>query len=162
MASAHRRTGFVLVGRVVPRALGTGYGSIQDALSDRLTLGTLAVLFVGKLSQTRHEVGGVCPGKRMALARRAGTSSDPATTAWRYDRRGMELNMCDWILGSWRTAGLVALTTTLAYVFTVVALRLGERRTLGEMSPYDFWWPSPSAPSWRGRPPHLRRPTCRG
>lgn len=41
--------GFVLIGLAVPRVLGTGYGTIQDVLSERLALGTLAVVCVGKL-----------------------------------------------------------------------------------------------------------------
>jgi CIC family chloride channel protein len=41
--------GFALVGLVVPRALGTGYATIQDTLSDRLALGALALVLGGKL-----------------------------------------------------------------------------------------------------------------
>lgn len=41
--------GFALIGLAVPRVLGTGYGTIQDVLSERLALGTLAVVCVGKL-----------------------------------------------------------------------------------------------------------------
>jgi hypothetical protein len=44
----------------------------------------------------------------------------------------------DWTLGSWRTVGFVALSTLLIYVSVVVALRVGERRTLAEMSGFDF------------------------
>jgi uncharacterized membrane protein YcaP (DUF421 family) len=43
-----------------------------------------------------------------------------------------------WLLGSWRTVGFVALSTVLIYVSVVVALRVGERRTLAEMSIFDF------------------------
>ncbi len=43
-----------------------------------------------------------------------------------------------WILGAWRTAGYVALTSLLMYVSVVVGLRLGERRTLAQMTVYDF------------------------
>jgi len=41
--------GFALVGLVVPRALGVGYDSIDAVLADRLAVGTLAALAVGKL-----------------------------------------------------------------------------------------------------------------
>jgi len=58
--------GFALVGLVVPRALGTGYGSIQDALSDRLTLGTLAVLLVGKLVAWWLALGSGTSGSTLA------------------------------------------------------------------------------------------------
>jgi uncharacterized membrane protein YcaP (DUF421 family) len=44
----------------------------------------------------------------------------------------------DWTLGSWRTVGFVALSTLLIYLSVVVALRIGERRTLAEMSSFDF------------------------
>ena len=43
-----------------------------------------------------------------------------------------------WLLGSWRTVGFVALSTVLIYISVVVALRVGERRTLAEMSAFDF------------------------
>ena len=43
-----------------------------------------------------------------------------------------------WVAGGWQTAGWVVLSTVLIYVSTVVGLRLGERRTLGEMSIFDF------------------------
>ncbi|HET7483183.1 MAG TPA: chloride channel protein, partial [Actinomycetota bacterium] len=41
--------GFAIVGFFVPRALGVGYGSISDVLSDRLVVSTLLVLFFAKL-----------------------------------------------------------------------------------------------------------------
>ena len=41
--------GFACVGLVVPRALGVGYDSINDVLADRLAIGVLALLLVGKL-----------------------------------------------------------------------------------------------------------------
>jgi chloride channel protein, CIC family len=41
--------GFACVGLVVPRALGVGYGTINDVLADRLTIGLLAAVFLGKL-----------------------------------------------------------------------------------------------------------------
>lgn len=41
--------GFALIGLVVPRALGTGYFTIEDVLSDRLALETLLVVFAAKL-----------------------------------------------------------------------------------------------------------------
>jgi uncharacterized membrane protein YcaP (DUF421 family) len=44
----------------------------------------------------------------------------------------------EWTLGSWRTIGFVALSTVLIYASVVVALRVGERRTLAEMSSFDF------------------------
>jgi uncharacterized membrane protein YcaP (DUF421 family) len=43
-----------------------------------------------------------------------------------------------WLLGSWRTVGFVALSTLLIYISVVIALRVGERRTLAEMSAFDF------------------------
>lgn len=46
--------------------------------------------------------------------------------------------MWDWIFGSWRTVGYVAVATVLIYLSTLVAIRLGERRTLTEMSAFDF------------------------
>ncbi len=44
----------------------------------------------------------------------------------------------DWILGSWRSAGYVALSAVLIYLSAVVALRTGERRTLAELTIFDF------------------------
>ncbi len=44
----------------------------------------------------------------------------------------------DWTLGSWRTIGFVAVSTVLIYLSVVAALRVGERRTLAEMSSFDF------------------------
>lgn len=41
--------GFGLIGLMVPRVLGTGYPTIQDTLSARLAVATLAAVFVGKL-----------------------------------------------------------------------------------------------------------------
>ncbi len=46
--------------------------------------------------------------------------------------------MFDWLIGDWRSIGFVALSTTLIYLSVVVAVRLGERRTLAEMTVYDF------------------------
>jgi CIC family chloride channel protein len=40
---------FATIGLAVPRALGVGYDVINDILSDRLALATLAVLLIGKL-----------------------------------------------------------------------------------------------------------------
>jgi CBS domain-containing protein len=40
---------FALVGLIAPRALGVGYDTITDVLSDRLALGTVAVLALVKL-----------------------------------------------------------------------------------------------------------------
>jgi H+/Cl- antiporter ClcA len=41
--------GFATVGLFVPRALGVGYGAIDDVLNARLALGTVAALALGKL-----------------------------------------------------------------------------------------------------------------
>jgi CBS domain-containing protein len=41
--------GFAVIGLFVPRALGTGYSSIEDVLSDRLAVTTLLALFLAKL-----------------------------------------------------------------------------------------------------------------
>ena len=41
--------GFAAVGLVVPRALGVGYDTINDILANRIAVGMLAVLLVGKL-----------------------------------------------------------------------------------------------------------------
>ncbi len=41
--------GFATVGLFVPRALGVGYDAIDDVLSSRLTVGTVAALAAGKL-----------------------------------------------------------------------------------------------------------------
>jgi CIC family chloride channel protein len=41
--------GFATVGLVVPRALGVGYDAIGDVLAERLALGTVAALALGKL-----------------------------------------------------------------------------------------------------------------
>lgn len=40
--------GFAIVGLFVPRALGVGYGTINDILADRLAVGTLVALLIGK------------------------------------------------------------------------------------------------------------------
>ena len=41
--------GFAAVGLLVPRALGVGYGTINEILANRLTIGVLAALVMGKL-----------------------------------------------------------------------------------------------------------------
>jgi chloride channel protein, CIC family len=41
--------GFASVGLVVPRALGVGYDSINDVLANRLTIGVLVAVLLGKL-----------------------------------------------------------------------------------------------------------------
>ncbi|HUV11159.1 MAG TPA: chloride channel protein [Acidimicrobiia bacterium] len=41
--------GFALIGLFVPRVLGTGYVTIEEVLSDRLTIETVLVVFVAKL-----------------------------------------------------------------------------------------------------------------
>lgn len=46
--------------------------------------------------------------------------------------------MTSWLLGPARTVGFVVLSTALVYVSTVAALRLGERRTIAELSNFDF------------------------
>lgn len=46
--------------------------------------------------------------------------------------------MFGWLLGDWRSLGFVALSTALIYVSVVLGLRVGERRTLTEMTAYDF------------------------
>jgi uncharacterized membrane protein YcaP (DUF421 family) len=46
--------------------------------------------------------------------------------------------LLDWIVGSWRTVGFVGASTVLIYLSVVLALRVGERRTLAEMSTFDF------------------------
>ncbi|HEX3424823.1 MAG TPA: YetF domain-containing protein [Acidimicrobiales bacterium] len=43
-----------------------------------------------------------------------------------------------WLFGQWRTIGMVALSTVLIYLSTVGAVRVSERRTLAEMSTFDF------------------------
>jgi uncharacterized membrane protein YcaP (DUF421 family) len=46
--------------------------------------------------------------------------------------------MFEWTFGEWRTVAFVAASSMLIYVSTVLAVRAGERRTLAEMSLYDF------------------------
>lgn len=46
--------------------------------------------------------------------------------------------MWNWLLGSWRTVGYVVLTTALIYFSTLAGVRFAERRTLAEMSIFDF------------------------
>jgi uncharacterized membrane protein YcaP (DUF421 family) len=46
--------------------------------------------------------------------------------------------MWDWVFGSWRTVGYVAVNTVLVYVSVLVAIRVGERRTLAQMSTFDL------------------------
>lgn len=43
-----------------------------------------------------------------------------------------------WLVGDWRSIGFVALSTILIYLSVVAGVRLGERRTLTEMTTYDF------------------------
>ncbi len=43
-----------------------------------------------------------------------------------------------WFFGAWRTVGYVAASAGLIYLSVVIGLRLGERRTLAEMTVYDF------------------------
>lgn len=58
--------GFALVGLVVPRALGTGFSTIQDTLWDRLTVGTLALVLVGKLFAWWVALGSGTSGSTLA------------------------------------------------------------------------------------------------
>ena len=46
--------------------------------------------------------------------------------------------MYDWIIRDWLSVGFVAASTAAIYLSVVVAVRLGERRTLTEMTTYDF------------------------
>ncbi len=46
--------------------------------------------------------------------------------------------MFDWLIGDWRTVALVALSTLAVYLFASAAVRTSERRTLAEMSAFDF------------------------
>ena len=46
--------------------------------------------------------------------------------------------MWSWLFGEWRSVGFVALSTVLIYASTVIGVRLSERRTMAQMSPFDF------------------------
>ncbi|MCA1682993.1 MAG: DUF421 domain-containing protein [Actinobacteria bacterium] len=46
--------------------------------------------------------------------------------------------MSRWLVGPLGSLGFVALTAALMYLSTVLALRVGERRTIAEMSAFDF------------------------
>lgn len=46
--------------------------------------------------------------------------------------------MEEWIGTTWRTVGFVALGTTLIYVSMVVGIRIAGRRTVSQMSAFDF------------------------
>jgi uncharacterized membrane protein YcaP (DUF421 family) len=47
--------------------------------------------------------------------------------------------MFDWLVGSWRSLGYVALSAALIYLSTVVSVRwFGERRTLAQLTIFDF------------------------
>ncbi len=46
--------------------------------------------------------------------------------------------MFHWLVGGWRTVGFVASSTVLIYLSTILGVRTSERRTLSEMSPFDF------------------------
>jgi uncharacterized membrane protein YcaP (DUF421 family) len=46
--------------------------------------------------------------------------------------------MYRWLLGDWRTVAFVAASTAVIYLSVVIAVRFGERRTLTEMTAYDF------------------------
>lgn len=43
-----------------------------------------------------------------------------------------------WLIGQWNTVWMVAVKTLLLYVTALVGLRLGTRRTLAQMSLFDF------------------------
>jgi chloride channel protein, CIC family len=58
--------GFAAVGLVVPRALGTGYPTIQDTLADRLALGTLALVLGAKLVAWWLALGSGTSGSTLA------------------------------------------------------------------------------------------------
>ncbi len=45
--------------------------------------------------------------------------------------------MFHWLIGDWRTVGLIALATLAIYLFASAAVRGSERRTLAEMSAFD-------------------------
>lgn len=46
--------------------------------------------------------------------------------------------MEDWIATTWSTAGFIALGTILIYVSMVVGIRIAGRRTVSQMSAFDF------------------------
>ena len=46
--------------------------------------------------------------------------------------------MWEWVLGSWRTVAYVAVSSLLIYLSVLVGIRLGERRTLAQMSTFDL------------------------
>lgn len=46
--------------------------------------------------------------------------------------------MWEWFVGGWRAAGLVAASTALIYVWTILGIRCSERRTLADMSSFDL------------------------
>lgn len=46
--------------------------------------------------------------------------------------------MWDWMLGSWRTVAYVGVSSVLIYLSVLVGIRLGQRRTLAQMSTFDL------------------------
>lgn len=46
--------------------------------------------------------------------------------------------MWAWLLGEWRTVGFIAASTVAIYLSTLVVTRVERRRTLAELSPFDF------------------------
>ncbi|HZD73323.1 MAG TPA: YetF domain-containing protein [Actinomycetota bacterium] len=46
--------------------------------------------------------------------------------------------MWAWLLGEWRTVGFVAASTVAIYLSAVAVTRIERRRTLAELSPFDF------------------------
>ena len=58
--------GFATIGLAVPRALGVGYDSINDVLANKLAVGVLAVLLVGKLAAWWIALGSGTSGGTLA------------------------------------------------------------------------------------------------
>lgn len=58
--------GFALIGLVVPRALGTGYFTIEAVLADELAMSTLLVVFVAKLAAWWLALGSGTSGSILA------------------------------------------------------------------------------------------------
>lgn len=50
----------------------------------------------------------------------------------------MEKVVTMWLIGQWHTVWMVAVKTLLLYITALVGLRLGTRRTLAQMSLFDF------------------------
>ena len=65
-------------------------------------------------------------------------ASIPSSSTRPSPHEHQRLVMFDWLAGDWRSVGFVAVSAALIYLSVVVAVRLGERRTLTEMTTYDF------------------------